>query len=151
MFHLDDRRCVPSHNKSLSTSLNATLLHHHGWNPPGALIPSVQANQSVETNGEDFLTSEEAAGAVLSKANSHLLSLSLTPLSAPPYEPWPSSPQEGKGWLSRLCSVISMFQLWSKLGQNLACVYLKTSPLLCVSAWGNYGSASSPNRDDMVE
>lgn len=70
----------PVTQQHLSTSLNATLLHQHAsWlNPPEALTPSVQANRSVETNGEDFPTSEDAAGAVLSKANSHLLSLSLS-------------------------------------------------------------------------
>ncbi len=44
--------------------------------PPTSSNPPVRANQSVETNGEELPGSEDAAGAALSKATSHLLSLS---------------------------------------------------------------------------
>ena len=76
------------------TSLNATLPHQHAsWlNPPPALISPVPAKRSVETNGGELLGGEDAAGAALSKATSHLLSLShqchyCPPPQAPPFSP----------------------------------------------------------------
>lgn len=82
--------------------------------PTTSSNPRVRANQSVETNGGELLGGEDAAGAALSKATSHLLSPSLTPqpLSVVfPREAWPSSQWEGRRGLSRVCFVISMLQL----------------------------------------
>lgn len=80
--------------------------------PPARSNLPVRANRSVVTNGEELPGSEDAAGAVLSKATSHLLCLSLTPPPLlVPHEPWPPAPREGKRGLSRVCFVISMLQL----------------------------------------
>lgn len=77
--------------------------------PPSSSNPlSPRANRSVETNGKALPGSEDAAGAVLSKATSHLpLPLTPTPLSAP-REPRPPSPWEGReGGDSPGCALLS--------------------------------------------
>lgn len=124
MFHWDDRRCVRSHNNIPPASVNATLPHQHAssLNPPPALIPPVRANRWVETNGEELLGGEDAAGAVLSKATSHLLSLSHTTatISPPPYPTSPGHPLhrrgEGDSPGSALLSACSSFEVsWARI------------------------------------
>lgn len=112
-------------------SLSTPLPHQHAsWlnSPAGSNPPkSSPANRSLKTNGEELFGSEDAAGAVLSKATSHLLSLPLSlshtnitlspPFQPPLRTPWPPSPQEGSrggGSLgSALLSACSSFEVSS--------------------------------------
>ncbi|CAB1448530.1 unnamed protein product [Pleuronectes platessa] len=88
-----------------SNSLNTTLPHQHAsWltlaPPPSLYNPTV--NWSVKTNGEELPASEDAAGAMLSKATSHLSSpaLSHTTATPPTHPPSPSSHPRAPATLS---------------------------------------------------
>lgn len=90
MFHRDDRRCVQSQKhppQSLSTP-PFPINMPPGWPTPPGSNPSVWGNWSVKTNGEKLPSSEDAAGAALSKSHfTLLLSLShifttISPLQA---------------------------------------------------------------------
>ena len=72
-----------------------------GWPRPLPSLYNPTVNWSVETNGEELPASEDAAGAVLSKATSHLSSPALSHPPPPPPaatpEPRPPSPRGGGG------------------------------------------------------
>lgn len=107
--------------------------------PPPILTPSSACvlinppdcvNRSVETNGKEPQSREDAAGAAMSKATSHILCLSYHPHPSSPGYPLCGRGQQGSqsfAWLS------AYGWLWSELGPNLDWVYLKASSPWCVS------------------
>lgn len=142
-----------SHNDIPPPLSTSTLPHQHAsWlNPPPALISWSGLTGQLRQMARSCLVLKTQQ-VLRCQRPLHTSSLSLshaTANSGPPASPR-HSPRERWGRLSWVCFVISMLQLWSELGQNLDYVYLKASPWLCVSAWGNYSSVSCPDRDDTV-